>query len=132
MSWLREQGYAMAVATGKGRRGLDRALIETGFKRFFDATRCADETHSKPHPRMLLEIMEELAVSAEQTLMVGDTEYDMEMAHNAGAARVAVCYGVHEAERLLRWSPLACVERIDALKEILARLPLGGSAQATR
>lgn len=112
---LEEAGYLLAVATGKGRRGLDRVLAETGLAHRFHATRCADETCSKPHPQMLLEIMDVVGVSPRETLMVGDTEYDMSMAGNAGAAALAVSYGVHELERLLRHGPLGYIDRISDL-----------------
>lgn len=109
---LTDRGYLLAVATGKGRRGLDRALEETGFGRFFHATRCADETRSKPHPQMLLELMDSLGAEPEETLVVGDTEFDLQMATNAGAAALAVSYGVHERECLLLHDPLACLDDI--------------------
>jgi len=112
---LLRRDYLLAVATGKSRRGLDFALSDTGIAGRFHATRCADETFSKPHPEMLLQIMEELGVAAEDTLMVGDTEYDMQMARNAGTRALAVAYGVHDRARLLAQGPLHCVE---ALTEI--------------
>ncbi|MEW6353637.1 MAG: HAD-IA family hydrolase [Pseudomonadota bacterium] len=112
---LRERGYLLAVATGKGRQGLDSVLRETGCRSLFDATRCADESFSKPHPQMLLDIMDELNVPPRATLMIGDTEYDMRMAANAGAAALAVSYGVHERERLLQCGPLDCLDSISAL-----------------
>jgi phosphoglycolate phosphatase len=112
---LHAQGYLLAVATGKGRRGLDKSLAETGLARLFHATRCADETASKPDPRMLLEIMEDLDVSREHTLMIGDTEYDLMMARNAGVRSLAVACGVHERERLLRCEPLGCLDSIAEL-----------------
>lgn len=119
---LRAEGYLMAVATGKGRHGLDRVLDESGLRELFHVTRCADETRSKPHPQMLLEIMEEVAVSPERTLMIGDTEYDMEMAGKAGTAALAATYGVHERSRLLRHSPLGCIDAIDELAGWLASM----------
>ncbi|MEO5702566.1 MAG: HAD-IA family hydrolase [Gammaproteobacteria bacterium] len=112
---LREQGYLLAVATGKGRHGLDHVLDETGCQALFHASRCADETCSKPHPQMLLEIMECLKMKPADTLMIGDTEYDMQMASNAGAAALAVSYGVHTRERLLQCSPLGCLDDIAEL-----------------
>ena len=99
---LAAAGYLLAVATGKGRRGLDRALESTGLGSYFHATRCADETFSKPHPEMLHQIMDELGTRPGETLMIGDTEYDMLMASNAGTAALGVSYGVHEPERLLQ------------------------------
>lgn len=109
---LRQRGAYLAIATGKGRHGLDRALTEHGFDGVFHATRCADETFSKPHPQMLLDIIERLGVEARDALMVGDTEYDVVMAQNAGVAAVGVGYGVHGRERLLQHRPLACVDSI--------------------
>ena len=109
LDWLRGQGYLLGVATGKSRQGLDQALLSTGLDGFFDSTRCADETFSKPHPEMLLQIMYELGVSGPETLMVGDTEYDIQMAKSAGAHALAVCYGVHSPERLMAQGPLGCL-----------------------
>jgi len=117
---LATRGYFLAVATGKGRRGLDRSLQETGCHELFDVTRCADETRSKPHPQMLHEIMEVLDVPAERTVMIGDTEYDLQMARNAGAHALAVTYGVHERERLVIHEPLAYLDRIDDIVAWLA------------
>jgi phosphoglycolate phosphatase len=112
---LAERGYLLAVATGKGRRGLDKVLEETGMADCFHATRCADETFSKPHPEMLLQLMDVLGAEPGETLMIGDTEYDMQLAHNAGTAALAVSYGVHELERLLKHRPLGHLDRIGDL-----------------
>lgn len=112
---LESQGYLLAVATGKGRKGLNRVLDGTGLARLFHATCCADEAFSKPHPDMLFRIMEELGVDAADTLMIGDTEYDMQMASSAGSAALAVSYGVHGADRLMQHEPLGC---LDAISEI--------------
>lgn len=109
---LQQQQLLLGVATGKARHGLERVLAETGLASCFHATRCADEAPSKPHPQMLLDIMAKLNVLPAETLMVGDTEYDMEMATNAGAAKIAVRTGVHSEERLNRHAPLVCLERI--------------------
>lgn len=109
---FRRQQLLLGVATGKSRRGLDRVLGETGLASHFDATRCADEAPSKPHPQMLLDLMDQLGVTPAQTIMVGDTEYDMEMATNAGAAKIAVTTGVHSEQRLSRHAPLVCLRRI--------------------
>lgn len=112
---LAAEGYLLAVATGKGRRGLEAVLDETGLQPLFHATRCADETRSKPHPQMLLELMEVLGVAPAATLMIGDTEYDMEMARNAQTGALAVSYGVHALERLLTHEPLGCLDCITEL-----------------
>ncbi|NOX08747.1 MAG: HAD-IA family hydrolase [Gammaproteobacteria bacterium] len=112
---LQEQGLMLAIATGKGRQGLDKVLADTGLADYFQVTRCADETTSKPHPHMLHEIMSELDVKPEQTIMIGDTIYDMEMARNANVEPIAATYGVHEWERLLQFNPLF---RLDELIEL--------------
>ncbi len=116
---LLDKGHFLAVATGKGRVGLDKVLDETDLKSLFHATRCADETLSKPHPQMLLELMHELSVDAKDTLMIGDTEYDMQMANNAGTPALAVSYGVHSKQRLLNCQPLSCVDSINELAQYL-------------
>lgn len=102
---LRAGGNRLAVATGKSRRGLTRVLAGLGMSDYFDATRCADETRSKPHPLMLHELLVELDVPAVRAVMVGDTEYDLEMAVSAGMPCVAVGYGAHAVERLLPYKP---------------------------
>ncbi|MGD2076074.1 MAG: HAD-IA family hydrolase [Gammaproteobacteria bacterium] len=121
---LKESGFELAVATGKGRAGLDKALRQTGLSDLFSATRCSDETCSKPDPRMLNEILEEVGISARQALMVGDTEYDMRMANQAGVAPVAVSYGVHARERLLAHRPLVCLDCITELVDWLVEKSL--------
>jgi phosphoglycolate phosphatase len=93
---LRVQGHLLAVATGKSRRGLDEVLHAVELKDVFHASRTADETAGKPHPRMLHELMAELGVSVERVLMVGDTTHDLQLALNAGCASVGVSYGAHE------------------------------------
>ncbi|MBP6700959.1 MAG: HAD-IA family hydrolase [Halioglobus sp.] len=113
---LRTRGFELAVATGKSRRGLDRVLSSLGLVDYFEATRCADETLSKPHPRMLHEIMTARGKSPDEVVMVGDSEYDMDMAQRAGVRSVAVSFGVHGSERLASYGPLAIV---DALPELL-------------
>ncbi len=109
-------GYDLAVATGKSRRGLDQALAETQLLTLFHSTRTADETCSKPNPQMLHEIMDELAILPNETLMIGDTDYDLQMAQNAGVASVAVTYGMHEKTRLLACNPLICIDRFSNLQ----------------
>ncbi|MCW8973392.1 MAG: HAD-IA family hydrolase [Gammaproteobacteria bacterium] len=122
VSALAETGYLLAVATGKGRAGLDKVLEETGLGGYFHATRCSDETFSKPHPLMLEQLMDELGTEPGETLMIGDTEYDMQMAGNARTAALAVSYGVHEKERLLHHNPLHCIDAIDELVQWLEQV----------
>src|SRR5574343_194321 len=95
-----------AVPTGKTRRGLDEALAHTGLRGLFDASRTADETFSKPHPRMLEELMDEFGVPPERTLMVGDTTHDLQLALNAGAASVGVSFGAHDHASFAPLGPL--------------------------
>ncbi len=118
---LNEEGYWMAVATGKGRRGLNQVLEKTGCGEFFLTSRCADEAPSKPNPDMLLAILDELGVGPEECLMIGDTEYDMQMARNATTHALAVSYGVHEIERLLNHQPLGYVNDIRELPHWLIK-----------
>lgn len=119
---LQSAGYWLAVATGKGREGLDLVLKESDLGSFFLSTRCASETFSKPHPQMLEEIMYELAIEPEQTLMIGDTEYDMELAKNAGTHCLAVSYGVHSLDRLLKHEPLGHIDHLHELPGWLKNL----------
>lgn len=99
------EGYLLAVATGKSRRGLDRELGLRELGKMFHVTRCADETVSKPHPLMLQEILQYAGKSEQQAVMVGDTVFDMEMADRAGIRKVAVSYGAHPKETLLETRP---------------------------
>jgi phosphoglycolate phosphatase len=122
---LHEAGYLLAVATGKGRSGLDLVLEETGLGHFFLVTRCADETFSKPHPQMLEEVMAWAGVEPGETLMIGDTEYDMQMATNARTDALAVSYGVHARERLLQHDPVGCIDSIGELEGWLERITVG-------
>lgn len=112
---LRDAGYTLAVATGKSRRGLDRVLEQHGMQDFFHATRCADETRSKPHPQMLQELLTHFRCDAADALMVGDTHFDMAMAQAIGMPRVAVSYGAHRVEQLLPYEPLACLDHFAGL-----------------
>lgn len=106
---LRAAGYRLAVATGKSRRGLERALDATGLRSLFEATRCGEEDLPKPHPAMLEWLMRELRVTPERTVMIGDTTHDMAMAQAAGVAGLAVAHGAHDAADLLALEPLACL-----------------------
>jgi len=109
---LAARRYRLAVATGKGRRGLDRDIGNHGLEALFSVTRCADEAPSKPHPQMLVDIMEALDADPDETLMIGDTAYDLEMARSAGVASVAVASGVHGRERLLDLDPLVLLDSV--------------------
>lgn len=112
---LKQRHHWLAVATGKSRSGLNEALSFAELKGVFDATRTADETRSKPHPQMLEEIMRELGVSSERTLMIGDTTHDLQLAVNAGCASVAVSYGAHEPESFADFPTRAVVHSVSEL-----------------
>jgi len=116
---LRERGHLLAVATGKSRRGLERAIDGCALRAFFHASRCADETDPKPHPAMLRELMHELAAHPGQVLMIGDTTHDLQMAASAGVDAVAVCYGAHAESDLRRLAPRACVSSVEELEQWL-------------
>jgi len=112
---LQVAGHVLAVATGKSRLGLERALDHSGLRPLFRASRCADECHSKPHPQMLEELMAEFGVAAEATVMIGDTSHDLLMASNAGVDSLAVTYGAHPHEHLLECKPRACLHTVGEL-----------------
>ncbi|OZI23355.1 HAD family hydrolase [Bordetella genomosp. 9] len=116
---LASRDVRMAVATGKSRVGLNRALAASGLVEAFDATRCADETFSKPNPTMLYEIMDELGVQGEQVVMIGDTSHDLQMATNAKVHGVGVTYGAHLRDELEAQAPQAVIESVPGLREWL-------------
>lgn len=116
---LKGRGHRLAVATGKPRRGLDRALHSSRLGEVFAASRCGDETHSKPHPAMLLELMAETGVQAIDLLMIGDTSHDLQMAKNAGVDALAVTYGAHPEASLRSLGPRACIASVGELRQWL-------------
>lgn len=121
LSALEGAGYDLAVATGKSRKGLDRALASSGLGKHFAATRCADETRSKPDPAMLYELMAELSRQPGELLMIGDTSHDLDMASNASVDAVAVTYGAHPEDQLRARAPRGVVRSIGELKAWLAQ-----------
>jgi phosphoglycolate phosphatase len=116
---LREKQHLLTVATGKSRKGLDDALHQVALRGMFDGSRTADETAGKPNPRMLNELMAEFGVSPERTLMIGDTTHDLEMAHNAGCASIAVSYGAHGTSDFGQWNPLTVAHNVSELHDWL-------------
>jgi phosphoglycolate phosphatase len=116
---LKARQHWLGVATGKTRRGLDEALASTELRGLFDASRTADETFSKPHPRMLQELMAEFGATPERTLMIGDTTHDLQLAENAGTAAVAVSFGAHEHEAFGAHRPLFVADSTRALHDWL-------------
>lgn len=115
METLAAAGHTLAVATGKSRRGLDRVLRKLQLDRFFHGSRCADETASKPHPQMLLELLNEFQMPVSQAVMIGDTEYDMAMAREIGMQRIAVSFGAHHIDRLKVYDPVLCVDHFSEI-----------------
>jgi phosphoglycolate phosphatase len=120
LSGLRGRGHVLAIATGKSRAGLSRALDNTGLRPLFASSRCADQCAPKPAPDMLLELMAELGTDEANTLMIGDTVHDLQMAVGAGVPAVAVSYGAHAKADLAARGPLACLGSVDELSEWLS------------
>ena len=112
--------YSLAVATGKSRKGLDRAMQKHKLGHYFHTTRCAGEHRSKPHPEMLNSILDELDIHAKRAVMIGDSEHDMRMADNAGVDAIGVTHGVEAADSLMAHNALACVDNITDLYEFLS------------
>jgi phosphoglycolate phosphatase len=126
---LAQEDYLLAIATGKSRRGLEHSLEQTGLRELFHSTRTADEAFSKPHPQMLLDVLDDLGVPPGAAVMIGDTTFDLEMARNAGTGAIGVCSGSHCREELLQLAPLVCLERVVELPGWLAqfREPVGAN-----
>ncbi len=103
---LSKRGFKLAVATGKGRHGLNLALEHCGLTHYFHSTRTVDECFSKPHPQMLDELMDHFVVLPGRTLMIGDTSYDLQMAQNAGVSSIGVTYGAQHAEQWQHLNPI--------------------------
>jgi len=116
---LAARGFWLSVATGKSRRGLNEVLETTGLGRYFFATRCAEETLSKPDPLMLRELMFEANAEPARCLMVGDTQFDLDMARHANVPSVGVTHGAHGHEALAASAPVALVDDLYALAEWL-------------
>jgi phosphoglycolate phosphatase len=114
---FKSRGHIITVATGKARRGLDRIMANMQLLDFFHASRCSDETQSKPHPQMLQELLQQFASHPQDALMVGDTGFDMEMAQRAHMPRIGVSYGVHDRDVLRKFSPMAIIDNFTELKK---------------
>lgn len=119
LSTLKAQGVILAIATGKGRAGLERLLDESQLRVFFSASRTSCEAQSKPSPDMLYQLLDELEVNVDDALMIGDTKIDMAMAKAAGMDRIGVTMGVHSAEQLNEFTPVATVDSYQQLQRIL-------------
>jgi len=117
---LQIQGKLLAVATGKGRTGLNRVLAASETAQYFDTTRCAGEMPSKPDPTMLNSILAELDVEPHEAIMIGDTSHDLSMAQNAGVPSIGVTFGVHSKDVLNQYNPIAVVDSIAELQAALS------------
>jgi phosphoglycolate phosphatase len=118
---LEEAGWLLGIATGKARRGLDAVLERHGLQHRFVTLQTGDPGPGKPHPAMLERALAETGVDAADSVMIGDTTFDMEMARNAGIAGIAVAWGYHPAPELLAAGATALVERYDQLPRLLTR-----------
>jgi phosphoglycolate phosphatase len=127
---LRGAGYLLGVATAKSRRGLTRDFERSGLGPLFDASRTVDEAPSKPHPGMLEGLFAELGVHPGEALMIGDTNWDLEMAAAAGCAAVGVLSGAQPEELLARSQPLACLPDLTAIPAFLESLAARPTAAA--
>ncbi|MCU7835590.1 MAG: HAD-IA family hydrolase [gamma proteobacterium symbiont of Taylorina sp.] len=116
---LHQCDVMIAIATGKGRQGLEHAIGESGIRSFIHASRCADETFSKPNPQMLCELLDEFSLTASDAIMVGDTVYDLEMANNIKMDSLGVSYGVHDIEYLLEQKPIMICDTVEQLEHNL-------------
>lgn len=121
---LRDAGCWLAIATGKSNRGLSEALTETGLGHYFLGTRTAEQTVSKPAPLMLLQLLDEFGVTADQTWMIGDTDFDILMAHNAGCTPVAITHGAHDTARLKAAKPAVMIDELSALLDLYQAAPI--------
>ena len=117
---LKARGHRLAVATGKSRRGLDEALDTSELRGVFNATRTADETASKPDPRMLVELMDHFQTAPGRTVMIGDTTHDLQLALNAGTASIGVSYGAHDHESFAGFGALHIAHSVAELHAWLA------------
>lgn len=117
---LEARGFLLAVATGKTRKGLARAMAQHAIAHHFVASRCADEGFPKPHPDMLLTLMDSVGVLPGETLMIGDTTHDLQLARAAGAQALAVTYGAHDTAGLAALAPLAVLASLPELRAWLA------------
>jgi phosphoglycolate phosphatase len=119
LTQLRQQNKLLAVATGKGREGLNHVLKVSETSALFNTTRCAGEMPSKPDPTMLHSILEELNLAPHEAIMIGDTSHDLKMAQNAGVDSIGVTFGVHDREVLNQYKPKVVVDSLAELHQLL-------------
>ncbi len=117
---LEAAGWMLGVATGKSHRGLIETLDQHGLTRRFVTVQTADRARGKPHPEMLLNAMAETGAAARDTVMIGDTAFDMEMARNAGTSAIGVAWGYHEIHELEESGAMAVVNHYGDLPRVIA------------
>ena len=118
LNWLKEREYIIAVATGKARVGLNRALSSVNMLDFFQHSICADEAMSKPHPEMVNRLLADTATPAEQAIVIGDSVHDLKMAKNAGVDAIGVTSGASTFDELLVHSPIKIFEEVHHAREV--------------
>jgi len=130
---LRRSGWQLAVATGKSRRGLDRAMAENGIESLFAATRCADESRPKPEPAMVRELLGITGFAANASVVIGDSVHDLGMARAAGVDALAVTWGACSTAQLAGLEPRATLDRFEEVVQwLIAALPPVRSSAAPR
>ena len=112
----------LGIATGKGLSGAVRILGKHGISGHFVTLQTPDHNPSKPHPGMLLRAMAETGATAAETVMIGDTTFDIELAVAAGVAAIGVTWGYHEADTLLKAGAATLIDSYDELDEAIARV----------
>lgn len=110
----------LGIATGKARRGLLASLERHGLTHHFATLQTADTGPGKPHPDMLRRAMAEVGAGPDETVLIGDTTFDMEMARNAGTAGIGVSWGYHEPDELLDRGAALIVQRFADLPDAIA------------
>ena len=121
---LKREGWTVAMATGKSRRGGQRWMAREGWADIFTSTHCADDGPGKPDPAMVLAAMKIAGATPAQTVMIGDTSHDMLMAVNASVRPQGVAWGFHTADEVLAAGALHVATNVPELDEELDRFAL--------
>ncbi|MBU0744552.1 MAG: HAD-IIIA family hydrolase [Gammaproteobacteria bacterium] len=119
LTHLKQEGFTLAIATNRPRADLNKALTAANIWHLFATTRCPEDGELKPHPSMLLTLLEELQHDPKNTLMIGDSAFDMQFAQNAGVDALAACYGHNRKKHLSKFNPVGYIDHISELKNIL-------------
>lgn len=120
LATLHGKGWRLGVATGKSERGLKNALANHGLAHLFSTLQTADNHPSKPHPSMLEQALSDTLASPQQAVMIGDTQYDIAMARNAGVRAIGVAWGYHTVRDLMDAGAENVAENAAHLEELLA------------